>query len=1025
MATSSFTETSSIQAAVLDRLAKPDLGWELVAPDDLARDKTDVLIESDIVEALVRLNPLIAAEPERADEILQKLRAIVLSVYDDGLVAANERMMSWLRGHESHQFVGEASAEPVRLIDFDDPRSNKLVVSTEVIYKAGAEKERRYDVVLFVNGFPLGLGETKTPFKDGKSWLNGALDITNTYEVRTPGFFAPNVLSFATEGKEFRYAPIGTSAEMWLPWGSTEDELEPPSIKRALRSVELLLAPEMLLEILRDFTLFSVASDGGAAQTIKIIPRYQQVEAVELIVKRALDPDRHKGLVWHHQGSGKTMLMGFAAVKLLREHNAPTVVIALDRLDLDEQTTREFKSAGLRVKTADTKDDLRKMIRDDDQRGVIATTIFRFKDAGLLNDRANIAVFCDEAHRTQEGQLGKDMREALPNATYIGLTGTPISTRDHDTYATFGHPDDPKQILNAYSAERSIADGATLQVITETRLIDLHINKEALDKAFDEMAEEEGLSDEEKETLASKATTLGTLLKAPERIKAVCADIVEHYAKRLAPLGLKAQVVSADRELCVLYQHELEKLLKQRSEGWESTVVMTTRGKDDPEDFQAFERDRAAEAEVKKRFRSFDDSLKFLIVTSKLLTGFDAPIEGVMYLDKPLRHHTLFQAVTRTNRRWTNPDTGQEKTAGLIVDYIGLGTEIAAAMRMERKKHGEKVAADDLPTLQKELRGAIETALEHFAGLDRTKSDFMTLMDAQERVKDSKEKDQFAREFLIAQALFEFLDPEHGLAQEQRADYRWLAKIYQSVQPATTPDALLWQRLGTKTHALIAEHIGDIEVGKGGPTTIVLDEESIQQLKQLGLDDIAATGGADKKPKTPTAGEVIDSIKKRLEARLAANPSHATYRSLAERLDSLRQAQLESAEDSVKFLQKLLEIARAVVQAEREQVEEEGAAALVDGAPQTDVTSLLPEQRVGALTQIFQEYAPEEKPEIIERVVMEIDAVVMQVRFPSWQTSRQGDRQVKISIRAALKKFGLPAQGELFDRAYAYVAEHY
>ncbi|MHB8059646.1 MAG: type I restriction endonuclease subunit R, partial [Gaiellaceae bacterium] len=250
--------------------------------------------------------------------------------------------------------------------------------------------------------------------------------------------------------------------------------------------------------------------------------------------------------------------------------------------------------------------------------------------------------------------------------------------------------------------------------------------------------------------------------------------------------------------------------------------------------------------------------------------------------------------------------------------------------------------------------------------------------------------------------------------------------IYQSVQPATTPDALLWQRLGTKTHALIAEHIGDIEVGKGGATTIVLDEESIRQLKLLGFDDIGdVSGGEEPKSKTPSADDVLVSIQRRLEARLAANPLHPTYRSLAERLDSLRQTQIESAEDSVKFLQQLLEIARAVVQTEREQIEEEGAAAVVDGAAQTDSASLLPEQRVGALTQIFREYAPEEKPEIIERVVLEIDAVVMQVRFPSWQTSRQGDRQVKISIRAALNKFGLPAQGELFDRAYAYVAEHY
>lgn len=1031
MATTSFTETSTIQAAVANRLSQPDMDWTFVEGEDLPRDHTEVLIESHLLEALSRLNPQIAASPHYADEILPKLRAVLLSVVDDGLMAANEKMMGWLKGFESHQFVGEQYPEPIRLIDFDNPRANNLIVATEVTYKAGSEKERRYDIVLYVNGIPLVVGETKTPFQDKKSWLNAANDIYNTYEPKTPGFFVPNVLEFATEGKDFRYAGIQTPPEMWLPWGATSEAILPYGMKRALRSVELLLTPEMVLDVLRTYTLYSVGSAGGVAKTIKIIPRYPQVEAVEAIVKRALDPERHQGLVWHHQGSGKTLLMAFASVKLLRKHDAPTVVIALDRLDLDEQTAREFSSAGLDIDKAESKDELRTLLGKHDRRGVIVTTIFRFKDAGLLNDRSNIVVFADEAHRTQEGKLGKAMREALPNATYFGLTGTPISTKDHDTFETFGHKDDPDYVLNAYPPERSIADGATLQVITETRLTDVHIDKAALDEAFDEMAEEEGLSDEEKEMLARRATRITTILKAPERIRKVCEDIVEHYASRIEPLGQKAQIVCYDRELCVLYQKEIERLISERGLDWESTVVMTTRGKDESDtnfakasEFLAFERDRQQEAEVKKRFRNFTDPLKFLIVTSKLLTGFDAPIEGVMYLDKPLKKHTLFQAITRTNRRWTNPETGQEKTAGLIVDYIGLGTEIAEAMKIGKKEHGEKVAAEELPELQAELVSAIETALERFDGLDRKKADFETLMAAQERIVDPDARDAFAREFLLAQKLYEFLDPEHGLTTDQQLDYRWLAKIYQSVQPATSSDALLWHRLGTKTHALIAQHIGDIEIGQRGATTIVLDEESIEQLKMLGLD-----GDAKPDEKTPpTAAEVIDSIQKRLDARLSGQPGHSVYRSLAERLDSLRQTYIETAEDSVEFLKKLLEVARAVVEAEKEQVAEEGAAAVADG---DEPDSLLPEERIGALTQIFNEYAPEATPEIVELVVLEIDSVLMsatggtRVAFRGWQQSTAGDKAVKVEIRAALKKFGLPPTGELFDRAYAYVAEHY
>ena len=1017
----SFTEASTTQAALVDRLTQADIGWDYVEPDNLARNKTDVLIEADVVDALQRLNPVIAAKPELVNEVLPKLRAVILSVYDEGLVPSNERLMAWLRGTETVQFVGEPSPTLIRLIDFDDPRSNRLVISKEVIFKAGGEKDRRYDLVLYVNGFPLVVGETKTPVKDKKSWLNAALDITDTYEPKNPAMFVPNVFSFATEGKDFRYGPIGMPSVDWMPWASTEDEMMPVGMKRALRSVELLLTPEKILEILRDFTLYSVDMSGAAPRPIKIIPRYPQVEAVGRIVERALDPSRHQGLLREHQGSGKTFLMAFAARKLLRAQHAPTILIVLDRLELDEQTTLEFTSAGMRLKAAGTRDELQRMLGEEDRRGVIVTTIFRFKDAGVLNERSNIVVFTDEAHRTQEGQLGRDMRKALPNATFIGLTGTPISTADRDTYEWFGHPDDPNHLLHEYDDVRSIHDGATLQVITETRLVDVHIDQEALDQAFEQMAAEERLSDEEKEVLSRKAAKLETLLKAPERVEKVCADIVEHYATRMAPLGLKAMIVAYDRDLCVKYYEELTRLLGEREEGWEATVVMTTRGKDDPPEFLAFERDRQQEADIKKRFRNFNDPLKFVIVTAKLLTGFDAKNLGVMYLDKPLRAHTLFQAITRTNRTWTNPETNQEKTAGLVIDYIGLGAEIAKAVQIRRREQGEKIGVDEISTLQKELRGALETCLERFVGIDRSSASFSALMEAQERLADDDNRDAFAREFLLTQALYEFVDPDTGLSAAERVDYRWAAKVYQSVQPAITPDALLWQRLGEKTHQLIAQHIGEVEVGKGGPRTIVLDEQSIEQLKLLGIDDIPTPGPEE----PPTAADVLKSIRERLEARLRANPRNQRYRSLAERLESLRQTYIETAEESVAFLKQLLELAREVVQADREQVAEEGAAAVADGEQAAALDSLLPDQRVGALTQIFEEYRPEVTPEIVERVVHEIDAVVMGVRFSGWQTSREGDRTVKFEIRKAFKKYGLEPTGELFDRAYAYVAEHY
>lgn len=1013
MSAGGFSESSTIQAALVHRLSQPDMGWEVLPADHLRREDISALVETDVRKALIDLNPLIAADHARVEQVMPALRMAVLSAVEDGLVAANQRMMNWLRGLEAVQFIGEPAPVPVRLIDFDNPRANRLVVSEEVWFQAGADK-RRYDLVLWVNGFPLAVGETKTPFEK-KSWLNAARDITQTYEVEQPGFFVPNVLSFASEGKELRYGPVGMPAEMWMPWGKTTEEPPPIGLARALHGAELLLSPERLLDILRTYTLFSTQRVGKTTKTLKVIPRYPQVEAVEAIAERAADPKRRQGLIWHHQGSGKTLLAAFACGKLRRAVPGSTVIVLLDRLDLIEQTGREFESAGVeRVTVAETKDDLRELVSAG-QRGVIITTIFRFAEAGHLTDREDVIVIADEAHRSQEGILGLDLRKALPNATYIGMTGTPIADGDHDTYETFGDPDDPEGILNAYPPERSMADGAVVPIRVEVPKLNLRLDKESLDEAFDELAEEEGLDEADKERVAKKASHTKTLLKAPKRVDAICEDIVRHYRSKVEPLGMKAQVVVYDRDLCVAYCDRLRELMGDDAA---VDVVMTVGGKDDPAEYAPYRRDRQQEAAVKAKFLDFNDPLKLLVVTAKLLTGFDAPIEGVMYLDKPLRRHTLFQALTRTNRRWTNPVTGQEKTAGLIVDYIGLGKQIAEAMRVERKE-GQPDPLDT-DTLITELRAALTDALAPFHGIDRDEGTFKTLMPAQERIPPGDARDNFARAFLKVQALWELLWPDEGL-RALRADYRWAAKLYQSVQPSETPDALLWMRLGAKTLALINEHIISVDVRGGVTDNVTVDEETIKALRELGFDPDPPTGD----PEPPNAEEILDSIEKRIAKKLAGDPDNPEYKSLAERLDRLRQMQLETAADSVEFLKAILEAARDLVAADREAKEDAGEPADSSEAEGGEPAGLLPEERMEALTAIFNEYKPDATPEIIKNVVSEIDTVVSTTKYAGWQTSNEGVREVKLAIRVALNKYGLPATGELFDRAYDYVAEHY
>ncbi len=1003
---SGIAETA-VQAALVARMTQPDLGWRFVAHADLGRSLDAVVIESEVAAALRRLNPALAECPERVDEVLPRLRAAILSVRDDGLMESNRRMTSWLRGQETVRFVGAEDYVPVRLLDYARPRANSLAVSTEVTYRAGTE-ERRFDVVLWVNGFPLAVGETKTPVGAATSWLNAASDIHDGYEVKTPGFFVPNVLSFATEGRELRYGAIGQPPEMWLPWSRTTDELPLPGLAAVLRSAELLLRPEMLLDIIRTYTLYSRRSSASGGYTQKVIPRYPQVEAVDAIVRRVRDPQRRQGLVWHHQGSGKTLLMAFAAARLRQQSDldAPTIVVVLDRLDLIEQVASEFSSVGLPGLTvAETKDELARLLRED-TRGILVTTIFRFADAGLLNERSNIVVLVDEAHRTQEGRLGADMRAALPNAKLIGLTGTPISTDDHNTWETFGDPADPGGVLNHYSVERSIADGATLPIHIEPRLVDFHFDKAALDEAFIELADAESLDEHQRGYLGRRASRVDAFMRTPARIQAVCEDIVTHYRARVAPLGLKAQVVAFDRELCVAYQETITGLL---GPGEEATVVMTT-AKTDPVEWRVWDRDRAAEQAVRDRFLDPADPLRFLIVTAKLLTGFDAPVEGVMYLDKPLRAHTLFQAVTRTNRRWTNPATGQEKLHGLVVDYIGLGEELARAVAV-RDTGDKRALPAEVDELVAVLMEVLRNAMSPFTGIDRSTAGYEQLMEAQELLATEEERTSFAERFLRCESLFELLWPDTRL-RPLEADYRWLARIYASITPTVDANRLLWHRLGEKTRELIGEYITGVEVTTVEAESIAIDAGTFEVLRQLEL--LPGPVSAPLTPQEPpTVDEVLDTIESRLRRKLAGPVAHPVWRTLSERLEELRRSRVAGAMDSVAFLKRLLELARQVVEAER---------AEVDGRLH-EFEVLDPDR--GALTQILEEYAPPGVPVIVAKVVEDIDAIVRPIRGTRWQESQPGDREVRRQLRLVLKRSGLPPTGELYDRAYAYIREHY
>ena len=420
-----------------------------------------------------------------------------------------------------------------------------------------------------VNGLPLVIGEAKTPTRSAVTWFDGAFQINQIYEKEVPAMFVPNVFSFATEGRLFRYGSIRMPIEMWGPWRD-DDNQDEGQLQHVQATVESMLRPAVVLDILQNFTLFATDKKH---RRIKIICRYQQYETTNKIVARVVKGYPKKGLIWHFQGSGKSLLMVFAAQKL-RLHpqlGNPTVIIVVDRIDLDTQISATFNAADVpNMVGVATRKELQELLGQD-VRKVLITTIHKFGEAGgRLNERSNIIVMVDEAHRTQEGDLGRKMREALPNAFLFGLTGTPINRADRNTFWAFGADEDDRGYLSRYSFQDSIRDKATLPLHFEAPEVRLKIDHAAIDEALAQVTG--NLSEQDRDDLAKRAAKMAVLVKNPERVRAVVQHMVTHYQTKVEPNGFKAQVVVFDRECCVLYKQVMDELIGPEA----SAIVMHT-----------------------------------------------------------------------------------------------------------------------------------------------------------------------------------------------------------------------------------------------------------------------------------------------------------------------------------------------------------------------------------------------------------------------------------------------------------------
>ncbi|MFN6335353.1 MAG: type I restriction endonuclease subunit R [Sphingobacteriales bacterium] len=950
--------------------------WNYMQADLLQRDITEILLEKELKDALCRLNPVIEANPDKAEEVIHKLRAILITVNNVGLVRANEEFAKWLRNEVTLPIGDNHEHVAIRLIDFEEIKNNSFLLCNQ--FKLRARETKIPDIVMFVNGVPLVVGEAKTPVRPAVTWFDGAHDINVVYENSVPQLFVPNVFSFATEGKEIFIGAVRTPLEFWAPWRLENDRDELSQfigLQDVAKQLTHLLKPSTLLDILQYYTIYATNTK---KKKIKVVCRYQQYEGANAIVDRVKDGRIKKGLIWHFQGSGKSNLMLFAAQKLRKQQDLfnPTVLIVVDRTDLDTQITATFNGADIpNTITTDSIKELHKLL-EQDTRKIIITMMHKFKEAySDMNTRDNIIVMVDEAHRTQEGDLGRKMRNALPNAFLFGLTGTPINKADKNTFWAFGAKEDAEGYMSRYTFQDSIRDNATLPLHFEPRLPDYHIKKDELDIAFKELTND--LSEEDRNTLSQKASKMNVFLKAPKRVNEIVKDIVAHYREHVETEGLKAMIVTPDRYACIQYKEELDKLISSES----SEVVISSSANDEFEFKQKWAMDKDKQEKIVEKFNDADSPLKFLIVTAKLLTGFDAPILQTMYLDKSLKDHTLLQAICRTNRLFPN------KTFGRIVDYFGVFDDTAKALAFDEES--VKLVITNLQELKDKLPEWMNKCLNHFPGVDRNLAGFEGLSAAQDSINTNEKRDAFAKDFSSLTKLWEALSPDPSLNQFEK-DYKWLSQVYTSVKPPSDENGrLLWHALGAQTTALIHDHI-DVSGINHDMEQMILDAEVIEDLMNK------------KDPKQ------VDRVLKILISRLHKHGNNPTFKRLSERLDALRAKAEQGLINSIEFIKELCQLAKETLQAEKgsESPNEQKSAK-------------------AALTELFLELKTDTTPAIVERIVNDIDEIVRVVRFDGWQNSTVGEREVKRELRKVLwTKYQIKDE-DLFNRAYDYIKEYY
>jgi len=876
-----MSEKSAVQDPMLAYAEQ--IGWQRLTSDQaltLRGGLEGQFFEDVLLTQLQVLNPGVL-NTERAREVLRRLRLIPATI------EGNREALKWLRG-EMSVFVPEEKRERnVTLIDFENPDRNVFHVTDEWRHKSTVYTNRA-DVVFLINGIPVAVAELKAAEKP-----NGAaegVDQIRRYHKETPEMLAlPQVFEVSQMLSFYYGATWAANRKNLLNWkdDAPEDKVYEAKVKGFFDRARF-------LRVLKEYVLFLTKDDILS----KVILRQHQTRAVEKVVERVADPQKRRGLIWHTQGSGKTLTMITIASKLLRGSiggEKPTVIMLVDRNELESQLFSNVAAYGITTAVVtQSKRDLQNLLAAD-QRGLIVSMIHKFDDLpATINMRRSIVILVDEAHRTTGGDLGNYLMAALPNASYIGFTGTPIdgTAKGRGTFKTFGI-DDKQGYLDKYSIAESIEDGTTVRLHYSLAPSDLRVDRETLEQQFLSLTQAEGVADvEELNAMLDRAVALKEMMKARTRVEQIAAFVAQDYQERVEPMGFKAFLVAVDREACALYKEALDRHLPA-----EMSRVVISPAQNDSELLKRQYLDELKEKEVRRDFIARDKQPQILIVTEKLLTGFDAPILYTLYLDKPMRDHVLLQTIARVNRPYED-ETGRVKPCGVVVDFVGIFERLEKALAFD-----SDVVASVIQNLDV-LKNLLTTMLKEQGPQHLTYARGWTDKEKERAIEayaDKDEREKFYKWYRQVSTLYEILSPDAFL-RDYIQDYQALSMLYALLRNAYGAQVYVDKELTAKTRELLRT------------STTAQSFELPNKIHSLGAAELAALKQSGDGDTTK-----VLNLRKALAARVQADAEGKPFLvNIGERAEALVEAYEDRQLTTQQVLKAFEELAQEAVQAEEE-----------------------------------------------------------------------------------------------------------